>query len=97
MANNNSASTNKECRSEHPRRSAAEGGDRARAKRHGHTISDFVLENAFQMATELLADERTITLSKRQVTHIFDVLYRPPDKSVAAVRKLLKERSILDG
>lgn len=27
------------------------------AKLHGHTISDFVLENVFQVATELLADE----------------------------------------
>jgi uncharacterized protein (DUF1778 family) len=67
------------------------------AKRHGHTISDFVLENAFQMATEVLADEGTIALSRKQVAHIFSVLDRPPARSVAAVRKLLRERSILDG
>jgi uncharacterized protein (DUF1778 family) len=67
------------------------------AKQHGRTISDFVLENAYQMATELLADEGTVELSKKQVAHIFDVLDRPPAKSVAAVRKLLSERSILDG
>ena len=29
------------------------------AKLHGHTISSIVLENAYQMATELLADEGT--------------------------------------
>ena len=63
----------------------------------GHTISDFVLENAYQMATELLADEGTIVLSKKQVAHIFEVLDHPPAKSVSAVRKLLTERSILDG
>jgi len=67
------------------------------AKQHGHTISDFVLENAYQMANELLADSGTIELSKKQVAHIFEVLDQPPAKSVAAVRKLLTERSILDG
>ena len=67
------------------------------AKQHGDTISNFVLENAYQMATELLADEGTIVLSKKQMAHIFDVLDRPPAKSVASVRKLLTERSILDG
>src|SRR5262249_22497472 len=67
------------------------------AKLLGDTISDFVLENAYQMATELLADEGTIALTKEQVAHIFDVLDHPPAKSVAAVRKLLRERSIPDG
>ena len=67
------------------------------ANRHGRTISDFVLENAYEMATELLADEGSIQLSKKQVAHIFQVLDHPPPKSVAAVRKLLTERSILDG
>ena len=67
------------------------------AKQHGETISNFVLENAYQMATELLADEGTISLKKRQLAHIFETLDRPPAKSVAAVRKLLTERSILDG
>ncbi len=67
------------------------------ARQNGDTISDFVLENAYQMATELLADEGAITLSKKQVAHIFDVLDRPPATSVAAVRKLLRERTVLDG
>jgi uncharacterized protein (DUF1778 family) len=67
------------------------------AKQHGDTISDFVLENAYQMATELLADEGAISLSKKQLGHIFDTLDHPPPKSVAAIRKLLTERSILDG
>lgn len=67
------------------------------AKQHGHTISDFVIENAFQMATELLADEGTITLNKKQLAHIFEMLDRPPAKNAAAIRKLLTDRSILDG
>jgi uncharacterized protein (DUF1778 family) len=67
------------------------------AKQHGDTISDFVLENAYQVAVELLADEGSISLSKKQLAHLFEVLDHPPAKSVAAVRKLLRERTILDG
>ena len=97
MAKNHSTSSNKESRLSirvDPERKAVIA--RA-AKQYGHTISDFVLENAYQMATELLADHGTIDLSKKQVAHIFEVLDHPPAKSVAAVRKLLAERSILDG
>jgi uncharacterized protein (DUF1778 family) len=67
------------------------------AKQLGDTISDFVLENAYQVATELLADEQAVSLSRKQLAHIFETLDHPPAKSVAAVRKLLSERSILDG
>lgn len=67
------------------------------AKLHGDTLSDFVLENAYQMATELLVDEQAVSLNKKQIAHIFETLDHPPAKSVAAVRKLLRERSILDG
>jgi len=67
------------------------------AKQHGETLSDFVLENAYQVATELLGDEDPIALSKKQLAHIFKTLDHPPATSVAAVRKLLTERSILDG
>ncbi len=67
------------------------------AKQHGDNISDFVVENAYQLATELLADEGSIALNKKQVAHIFEVLDHPPATSVAAVRKLLTERSVLDG
>jgi uncharacterized protein (DUF1778 family) len=67
------------------------------AKQLGDTISDFVLENAYQVATELLADEGTISLSRKQLAHLFEVLDHPPPKSVAAVRRLLRERTILDG
>lgn len=67
------------------------------AKQHGETLSDFVLENAYQVATELLADEGPVSLTRKQLTHIFETLDTPPPTSVAAVRKLLTERSILDG
>ena len=55
------------------------------------------MRNGYQIATELLADEGTVSLSKKQVAHIFESLDNPPASSVAAVRKLLTERSILDG
>ncbi len=70
---------------------------RAWRSQQGDTVSDFVLENAYQMATELLADEEAISLSRKQIAHIFETLDRPPARSVAAIRKLLSERSILDG
>ena len=55
------------------------------------------METAYQMATELLADRGTVVLSKKQVARIFNVLDHPPVKSVTAIRKLLTERSVLDG
>jgi len=67
------------------------------ARQHGDTLSDFVLENAYQMATELLTDEEPLSLSRKQVIQIFETLDHPPAKKVAALRKLLSERSILDG
>jgi uncharacterized protein (DUF1778 family) len=67
------------------------------AERQGSTISDFVLDNAYQMATELLSDEGRISLSRKQVAHIFDVLDKPPRKNLAAIRRLLSEPSVLDG
>lgn len=67
------------------------------AKLRGDTLSDFVLEHAYQVATELLADEEGISLNRKQLAHIFETLDRPPSKSVAAVRRLLSEPSILDG
>jgi len=67
------------------------------ARQHGETLSDFVLENAYQLATELLVDEGPISLTRKQLAHIFETLDKPPPTSVEAVRKLLTERSILDG
>ena len=66
------------------------------AKQHGETLSDFVLENAYQVATDLLADEGPVSLTRKQLAHVFETLDNPPPTSVAAVRKLLTERSIFD-
>jgi uncharacterized protein (DUF1778 family) len=66
------------------------------AKQHGHTISDFVVENAFQMASELLTDEGKLSLNKKQLAHIFETLDQPPPRNLKAIRTLLTERTILD-
>jgi uncharacterized protein (DUF1778 family) len=67
------------------------------ARQRGESLSDFVLDNAYQVATELLADEGLVSLNKKQVAQIFATLDRPPPRSVAALRKLLTEPSMLDG
>ncbi len=67
------------------------------AKQQGKTLSDFVAENACQVATELLADEGPLSLTRKQLSHIFATLDNPPHTNVEAVQKLLMERSILDG
>ncbi|WP_165227523.1 DUF1778 domain-containing protein [Aquisphaera insulae] len=67
------------------------------AERQGETLSEFILENAYQVAATLLVDEEPVSLNRKQVAHIFATLDKPPSASVAAVRKLLTERSILDG
>ena len=97
MARNHSTSSNKASRLSIRVDAVRKAVIARAAKQHGNTISEFVLENAYQVATELLRDEGTISLSRKQLAHIFEVLDHPPAKSVAAVRKLLHERTILDG
>jgi uncharacterized protein (DUF1778 family) len=97
MARNQAASSVRESRLS-IRVDAARKAVLARAaKAQGDTLSEFVLENAYQVANELLADEGPISLNRKQITQIFETLDHPPPASVAAVRKLLTERSILDG
>jgi uncharacterized protein (DUF1778 family) len=67
------------------------------AERQGKSITDFVLDNAYQMASELLLDDGQASLSRKQVGHIFDVLDNPPSMSLVSIRKLLSEPSVFDG
>ncbi len=62
----------------------------------GETLSSFVLENAYHVARELLADEGVVSINKKQLAHIFETLDHPPATNLVAIRKLLAERSILD-
>ncbi len=67
------------------------------ARQHGETLTDFVLESAYQVAAEVLIDEGPLSLTRKQMAHILETLDNPPPQSIAAIRKLLTERSILDG
>lgn len=66
------------------------------AKQQGKTASAFVRENAYQLAAGLLVDEEAISLNRKRIAHIFETLDHPPATNVAAIRKLLSERSVLD-
>ena len=55
MTKNNSTASNKESRLSIRVDPARKAVIARAAKQYGRTISDFVLENAYQMATELLA------------------------------------------
>lgn len=67
------------------------------AAQQGTTVSEFVLDQAYSIARELLNDEEPLKLTKRDVAYLFKVLDNPPAKKVAAIRKLLSEPSVLDG
>ncbi len=69
----------------------------SRAARMRHTtISSFMIENAYNAASELLADQTQITMSEKEIEHFFKILDNPPPSNVQAMRKLLSEPSILD-
>lgn len=68
---------------------------RAAQLRHT-TISTFMIENSYDAASALLADQTQIFMSKEAIEHFFEVLDNPPPKSIKAIRKLLSEPSILD-
>lgn len=69
----------------------------ARAAHIRHTtISDFVLENAYDAAREIVADETQITLTKKQFAHLCKVLDTPPAENVKKMRKLLTSKTVLD-
>ena len=60
------------------------------------TLSAFIIENAYNAASELLADQTQITMSKKEIDNFFKALDNPPPKSLKSIRKLLSEPSILD-
>jgi len=69
----------------------------ARAARLRHTsLSTFMIENSYNAASELLADQNHLVMSREEIDHFFKVLDNPPPKSIKAIRKLLSEPSILD-
>jgi uncharacterized protein (DUF1778 family) len=60
------------------------------------TITDFVVSQAFQAASRLVADETRYEMTSDQFKRFCRVLDAPPAKNLKAMRKLLSEPSVLD-
>lgn len=66
------------------------------AKLQHTTLSDFVLENAFQAASQVIADETNITMTEEQFSYLCKLLDAPPAKNLAKMRELLNKKTVLD-
>jgi uncharacterized protein (DUF1778 family) len=70
----------------------------ARAARLGRTtITDFVVNHAFQAASQMVADETQFRMTPDQFKQFCRALDAPPAKNLKAMQKLLNEPSVLDG
>ena len=68
----------------------------ARAAQIKHTsVSDFVLENAYEAANQIIAEENNITMPPEQWEAFCQALDAPP-KRIPALVKLLNSPSIFD-
>ena len=69
----------------------------ARAAKIQHTtISDFVLDNAYQVASTIVADETTILMTPEQFEHMCRILDNPPKAALTKMRKLLNTKTVFD-
>jgi uncharacterized protein (DUF1778 family) len=69
----------------------------ARAARlRGATLTDFVLENALQAASQLVAEEKHFEMTPDQFERFCRALDAPPARSLKAMRRLLNEPGVLD-
>jgi uncharacterized protein (DUF1778 family) len=69
----------------------------ARAAQLRHTtITDFVVNQAFEAASQLTADETQILMTSHQFKQFCRALDNPPAKNLKAMQKLLSEPSVLD-
>lgn len=59
------------------------------------TISEFVLEQSYLAARQIVADQTSFTLSKKEWKAFCDALDAPP-KPVLALRKLLTKPGVFD-
>ena len=70
----------------------------ARAARLGRTtITDFVVNQAFQAASQMVSDETRLLMPRAQFKQFCQALDAPPAKNLKDMRKLLDEPSVLDG
>jgi uncharacterized protein (DUF1778 family) len=69
----------------------------ARAAQMQHTtLTEFVVENALQVASQLVGEEKQIEMTPEQFKRFCRALDAPPAKNLKAMQKLLNEPSILD-
>lgn len=69
----------------------------ARAAKIQHTtISDFMLDNAYQAASEIVADETSIVMTDEQFEQMCRILDNPPKDSLAKMHKLLNTKTVFD-
>lgn len=60
------------------------------------TLTEFVLENALQAASQLVSEEKHFEMTPEQFRRFCRALDAPPAKSLKAMRRLLSEPSVLD-
>ena len=69
----------------------------ARAAQIGRTtITDFVVNQAFQAASLMVADETQLVMTPHQFKRFCRALDSPPARNLKAMQKLLTEPSVLD-
>lgn len=62
-----------------------------------HTsITNFILDHAYDAAKQIIADETNIKLKKEQFDHLFEMIDNTPSENIARMRKLLSSKSRLD-
>lgn len=66
--------------------------DAAAASALGESLSDFFRRAAQSRAQEVLADQRTITLSEAEAKRFLDALERPDQDTVARLEDLRRRR-----
>ncbi len=69
----------------------------ARAARlRGTTVTDFVVRQAFDAASRLVADETQLRMTPEQFKQFCRVLDAAPARNLKAMQQLLSEPSVLD-
>lgn len=66
------------------------------ARLRGATLTDFVLEQALEAASYLVAEEKHFEMAPEQFERFCRALDAPPAKSLNAMRRLLNEPGVLD-
>jgi uncharacterized protein (DUF1778 family) len=60
------------------------------------TLTEFVLENALQAASQLVAEEKHFEMTPEQFRRFCRALDAPPARNLKAMKRLLNQPSVLD-